>query len=275
MSFGNWVNNPEEVKQLICAINNGDVETATELGEDLFESYLDVAAALTSEYIIKYANMMGDELSSVSSDVDCWGEFMDHEHPDYIDDACQRSIEVGIPFSYYCYFNYYWSGTNSHSEFDPDPIDSYFKQLLEKGIMSSTEYFTILSSLGESVTIDNNYVDYLEIILKNADINLNEMSDKAFAQALYLCHACYPITPNLFKLFISKANGRKVSDLIDLGAVFLYFSTYEDDFDDNEECLKLACIELKHTGIITNIEALAQMMEDEGRESLSQALLHG
>ncbi|MCG7495604.1 hypothetical protein MHO82_01845 [Vibrio sp. Of7-15] len=270
--FGDWseADGKEKLHELIGALDHSDYEIVKKLGDVLFDSYLDVTAALPTEYIKKYAELMGDDLSSVQFDT-CMPELVGHQSPDDMAKACLRCIELGMLFEYADYFLAILICNTD--KFENEYVDTPFKLLRNKEMMSVTEYFTILCKAGESLEIDDDYVDYLEGVLQDTDIKLEELNDEAFGQALYLCLTCYFIKPSLFKLLVSKANGRKVSDSISLSRIFVCFNAYDDYIDYHEEIFQQAFIELKHSDIVINIAEVIECLEEEGYSTLAKILL--
>ncbi|MER2494711.1 hypothetical protein ABS858_01275 [Vibrio neptunius] len=266
--FGNWYNDytSGNLTALKSALKTGDTKTVAALSEELFDSYLDVTAALDIKEIKQYAEVMGDVLTDIKLDV-CMGELVDHHQPDYIEMACRNSIALGIGFPFYDYYS--TEMTANRMEFDVEFFESTvepgFKQLYQAGKMSITVFFKLVCDIVGYLDPIPYTADYLFRLLQSPEIDISTFSEEEFAECLDVCFGFYHLNPEIFRLFVKQAKGRKATKSTEVWQESreYYLITYQFTssfgercaWHDYEESYIDAFTELKHSGIVSDVEA--------------------
>ena len=209
--FSSWTEcsgEQSDLAKLKQALKDQDKAQVELLGERIFDSYFDVAAALELDEARQYAALLGAELEGESIEI-CVYELLDHEHPDHIDQAFSHSAELGIEVDYREFMLY---DLESVEAFLPERVEGVFHILNRKGKMSYSDYFGIVSSALENVRFGTGAAEYLKTLLERPEMDISSLSDDDFAAAVFACVVGEHFVPGLFALFVSKAGGRSIAE---------------------------------------------------------------
>ncbi|MCF7514597.1 hypothetical protein L3V43_13285 [Pseudoalteromonas sp. L23] len=289
--FGGWYNEvtPTHLDALKQALSQQDKAKVETLSEALFESYLDVTAALTKAQVIQYADLMGDELSAIELDI-CMGELVDHHHPNDIETACRHCLELGIGFPFADYF--LMEMTANRSEFDIEfferTVAPSFVELRKAGKMSVTDYFALMCEIICRLDKCEYGANCLEKLLKDPELDLSQLTENDYTACLDTCHYGYFLKPELFRLFVKKANGRQVTESTtewqESGEYFLITYQFKSIFgeanaycggwEEYKDSFTDAFIELKRSNLVTQVEQqVIDCLERDGHHDLAQAFI--
>lgn len=291
--FSDWYDNgliSDELDNLKKALAVRDIATVTALGEELFESYLDVTAALDITEIKQYAELMGDDLTTIKLEI-CLGELIDHHQADYIEKACRNSMMLGIGFPFH---EHYVAAMTAHytefdSQFFEDIIEPGLKQLHQARKISATAFFKIMCEIGNYVEMDSYMADYVYRLLQDPELDLSSLTDEEYTWCLFACFTFYPLNPEVLRLFIKQSKGRKAvksaevcpeshdEDPIDYDfcSTLNEYDGYSSVWHKYEEIFIEAFIELKRSGLISDVEEeMISYLEDEELDNLAQVFIN-
>lgn len=289
--FAEW-NDPYEttdLKPLKQAIAMRDKAKLQAISEELFESYLDVTAALPQAEVVQYAEIMGADLTAIELDI-CMGELVSHHHPDDIEAACRNCLALGIGFPFDDYFDA--AMTENDSEFDIEfferVVEPTYLQLKQQGRMTVSQYFVVMCTIIKRLDKCEYGTSYLQKLLNDPELDLSLLSDGEYAECLDISLYCYFINPEVFRLFVKRANQRRVTEstkewqesdeyyLITYQFRYAFgdANAYCGAWEDHQDAFIEAFSELKRSNLVADVsQHVIDRLEEEGFPNLAQAFI--